>query len=43
MMVLNEFYTNPDVYDLAMLGIEGKHWEESVMISTKLLMRAAMV
>ena len=23
-MVLNEFYTNPDVYDLAMLGIEGK-------------------
>lgn len=26
-MVLNEFYTNPDVYDLAMLGIEGKHWE----------------
>lgn len=27
MMVLNEFYTNPDIYDLAMLGIEGKHWE----------------
>ena len=27
LMVLNEFYTNPDVYDLAMLGIEGKHWE----------------
>lgn len=27
MMALNEFYTNPDVYDLAMLGIEGKHWE----------------
>lgn len=27
MMVLNEFYTNPEVYDLAMLGIEGKHWE----------------
>lgn len=27
MMVLNEFYTDPDVYDLAMLGIEGKHWE----------------
>ena len=27
MMVLNEFYTNPDVYDLAMLGIEGKHWK----------------
>lgn len=27
MMVLNEFYTNPDVYDLAMLGIEGKNWE----------------
>ena len=26
-MVLNEFYTNPEVYDLAMLGIEGKHWE----------------
>ena len=27
MMVLNEFYTNPDVYDLAMLGVEGKNWE----------------
>ncbi len=27
MMVLNEFYTNQEVYDLAMLGIEGKHWE----------------
>lgn len=27
MMVLNEFYTNKDIYDLAMLGIEGKHWE----------------
>ncbi len=27
MMVLNEFYTNPEVFDLAMLGIEGKHWE----------------
>lgn len=27
MMVLNEFYTNQAVYDLAMLGIEGKHWE----------------
>lgn len=27
MMVLNEFYTNPEVYDLAMLGIEGKHWK----------------
>lgn len=27
MMALNEFYTNPEVYDLAMLGIEGKHWE----------------
>ena len=27
MMVINEFYTNPEVYDLAMLGIEGKHWE----------------
>jgi len=27
MMVLNEFYTNPDVFDLAMLGIEGVHWE----------------
>ena len=27
MMVLNEFYSNPDVYDLSMLGIEGKHWE----------------
>lgn len=27
LMVLNEFYTNREVYDLAMLGIEGKHWE----------------
>ena len=27
MMVLNEFYTNQEVYDLSMLGIEGKHWE----------------
>ena len=27
MMVLNEFYTNPEIFDLAMLGIEGKHWE----------------
>lgn len=27
MMVLNELYTNPEVYDLTMLGIEGKHWE----------------
>jgi len=27
MMVLNEFYTNPEVQDLTMLGIEGKHWE----------------
>lgn len=27
LMVLNEFYTNKEVYDLAMLGIEGKHWE----------------
>lgn len=27
MMVLNEFYTNKDVYDLAALGIEGTHWE----------------
>lgn len=27
MMVLNEFYTNPEIYDLAMLGIEGVHWE----------------
>ncbi len=27
MMVLNEFYTNPEVYDTAMFGIEGKHWE----------------
>lgn len=27
MMVLNEFYTNPAVYDLAMLGIEGTHWK----------------
>lgn len=26
MMVLNEFYCNPAVQDLAMLGIEGKHW-----------------
>lgn len=27
MMVLNEFYTNPEVFDLTHLGIEGKHWE----------------
>ena len=27
MMVLNEFYTNPEVQDLTRLGIEGKHWE----------------
>ncbi len=27
MMVLNEFYTNKAVYDLASLGIEGTHWE----------------
>ena len=27
MMVLNEFWTNQEIYDLAMLGIEGKHWE----------------
>ncbi len=26
-MVLNEFWTNQEIYDLAMLGIEGKHWE----------------
>jgi len=27
MMVLNEFYTNPEIYDLTKLGIEGVHWE----------------
>lgn len=27
MMVINEFYTNPDVNDLTRIGIEGKHWE----------------
>lgn len=27
MMVLNEFYTNKEINELAMLGIEGKHWE----------------
>jgi putative aldouronate transport system substrate-binding protein len=27
MMVLNEFYTNKDVYDLASLGVEGVQWE----------------
>ncbi|MDO4331587.1 MAG: ABC transporter substrate-binding protein [Eubacteriales bacterium] len=27
MMVLNELYTNQELYDTAMLGIEGKHWE----------------
>lgn len=27
MMVLNEFYTNQAVADLAAYGIEGKHWE----------------
>ena len=26
-MVLNEFYTNPEIYDLTKLGIEGVHWE----------------
>ena len=26
-MVLNELYTNPEIYDLARLGIEGVHWE----------------
>ncbi len=26
MMALNEFYCNPAIQDLAMLGIEGKHW-----------------
>ena len=26
MMVLNEFYTNPAINDLARFGIEGKHW-----------------
>ncbi len=27
MMALNKFYTNQEIYDLSMLGIEGKHWE----------------
>ena len=27
MMVLNEFYTNPEINDLTRFGIEGKHWE----------------
>ncbi|SHK11505.1 putative aldouronate transport system substrate-binding protein [Anaerocolumna jejuensis DSM 15929] len=27
MMVLNEFYTNPDIQDLTSLGIEGTHWK----------------
>lgn len=27
MMVINELYTNPELQDLTMLGIEGKHWE----------------
>lgn len=27
MMVLNEFYTNPEIQDLTRFGIEGKHWE----------------
>lgn len=27
MMVINELMTNPEVYDLASLGIEGTHWE----------------
>lgn len=27
MMVINELYTNRDLQDLTMLGIEGKHWE----------------
>jgi putative aldouronate transport system substrate-binding protein len=27
MMVLNEFYTNKEIYDLAAYGIEGVHWK----------------
>lgn len=27
MMVLNEFYTNPEINDMTRFGIEGKHWE----------------
>jgi len=27
MMVLNEFYTNPEIQDMTRFGIEGKHWE----------------
>lgn len=27
MMVLNEFYTNPEINDLTRFGIPGKHWE----------------
>ncbi len=27
MMVLNEFYTNPEINDMSRFGIEGKHWE----------------
>lgn len=27
MMVLNEFYTNPQINDLTRFGIPGKHWE----------------
>lgn len=27
MMVLNEFYTNPEIQDLTSLGIEGTHWK----------------
>lgn len=27
MMVINELYTNPEIYDLTSLGIEGVHWE----------------
>lgn len=28
MMVLNEFYTNPEIQDLTSLGIKGTHWQE---------------
>lgn len=43
MMVVNEFYTNPAIQDLAKLGIEGKHWEAVGDNQYKLLDQAGYV
>lgn len=37
MMVINELYTNPELQDLTMLGIEGKHWEAASEDQYKIL------